>query len=311
MIATILASAAMVAFPSECRLLPFLERVYMIGSVRKGDTNVVVQGRNVPVYRTGAWATLIDVVPGTNIVEIVTQSGVKTRKAYRVAQKPSAAGGRAKERKWKKLAFAGDTPKVHPCGKPPQSVTIVIDPGHGGRETGAVSPHGHYEKDANLKISLCIRDELVALGFRVVMTREDDRALSLSDRPKIAHECGADAFVSIHHNAPAYSSNPAGIRYHAVYAWNDIGKALARSVNSAMAGALKGELADSGVVHANFVVTRNPEIPSCLVEVDFITSPAGEEASWSAPRRRKAAKAIAEGIASWASSLDPTAGGRF
>ena len=52
-------------------------------------------------------------------------------------------------------------------------------------------------------------------------------------------------------------------------------------------------------MHANFAVTRNPEIPSCLVEADFVTSPAGEESIWNAARRRLVAEAIADGIDGW------------
>jgi N-acetylmuramoyl-L-alanine amidase len=56
---------------------------------------------------------------------------------------------------------------------------------------------------------------------------------------------------------------------------------------------------NNGVQKANYAVTRNPEIPSCLVEVDFITSPEGEEASWNPERRRRIAHAVASGIDDW------------
>jgi N-acetylmuramoyl-L-alanine amidase len=56
-------------------------------------------------------------------------------------------------------------------------------------------------------------------------------------------------------------------------------------------------------MHANFAVTRNPEIPSCLVEADFVSSPEGEEAIWNAERRARMAKAIAAGIDDWCKGL--------
>ena len=80
--------------------------------------------------------------------------------------------------------------------------------------------------------------------------------------------------------------------------------ALAGAVNARMAGALAPEVVNNGVPKANYAVTRNPEIPSCLVEVDFITSPEGEEASWDPLRRRKVAFAMAQGIADWARKAD-------
>ena len=121
----------------------------------------------------------------------------------------------------------------------------------------------------------------------------------LYDRPKAAHTNDADAFVSIHHNAPPYDKDPNLLRYHTVYSWNPIGEALATAINAEMASALGDTLKSNGPMHANFAVTRNPEIPSCLVEVDFVTSPAGEEAIWNAARRRVVAEAIADGIDAW------------
>ena len=70
---------------------------------------------------------------------------------------------------------------------PPAEITVVVDAGHGGSDTGAVSPHGRFEKDANLRLALAVRDELVARGYRVVMTRTDDSFPALYDRPKVAH----------------------------------------------------------------------------------------------------------------------------
>jgi len=66
-----------------------------------------------------------------------------------------------------------------------------------------------------------------------------------------------------------------------------------------MASDFEGEFKSNGTMHANFAVTRNPEIPSCLVEVDFVTSPEGEEAIWNVARRKRIAKSIALGIDAW------------
>jgi N-acetylmuramoyl-L-alanine amidase len=70
-----------------------------------------------------------------------------------------------------------------------------------------------------------------------------------------------------------------------------------------MAAEFEGEFKSNGPMHANFAVTRNPEIPSCLVEADFVSSPEGEEAIWNAERRARMAKAIAAGIDDWCKGL--------
>ena len=294
--ATVLLAAVSVAFPKEGQRMPSVDRCYVIGATDPGVSNVVVCGTSVPVYRTGAWGTVIDVRPGTNVVEVG-----EARRTFFVEQPKivDPAAPVPPPRVYTKLEYAGDVAKLHPSGRSPAEVTVVIDPGHGGSDTGAVGPCGSMEKDANLLLATAVRQALENRGYRVVMTREDDSFPALYDRPKVAHRERADAFISIHHNAPAYNRNPVDLRYHAVYAWNSLGERLAGAINRRMAGAMP-DVPNEGVLHANFAVTRNPEIPSCLIEADFLTSPAGEEAAFDPIRRTAVATAIAEGFSDWA-----------
>lgn len=295
--------SAVIAFPKEGQRLPFVERCYLSGAVEPGTPSVVVQGRDVAVHPLGGWVTMVEVDEGTNVVEV---AGVT--RSFVVGKRPSAkAAAPARPKAYAKLAYAGDRPKPRPAGRAPATVTVVVDAGHGGAETGAMSPHGLKESDLNLVLAKNVRDALASLGYRVAMTREDDVALPLHDRPKVAHAHGADAFVSLHHNAPAVDRDPRLVRYHAVYAWNEIGEELAKAINARMAAALGETLQNGGVRHANFAVTRNPEIPSCLVEADFLTTPEGELDCWSRERRRKVAAAIAAGIDDWRAASPPAA----
>ena len=299
MLSAALLAALSVAYPRPGQRLPPVERCYVIGAAPLGTTNVVVGGRSYPVYKTGAWTAMADVSEGENEIEVAT---VKERSSVRffVEGRPKGGGGKAPEKVWKKIDGLADEPRPHPAGRPHGEILVAIDPGHGGEtDTGAYSPHGIPEKVANLKVALEVRDALAKLGFRTVMTRESDVALTLPGRPLAAKAAGADAFVSIHHNAPAVDRDPGKVRFHSVYAWNDIGKDLAGAVSSRLAEALDGEVESRGVQHANFAVTRNPEIPSCLVEVDFITSPEGEEAIFDPCHRKIVAEAIAAGVADW------------
>ena len=300
-----IAAAVTIAFPAANQKLPFVEKAYMIGAVPRGTASIVVQGRDVEVYRTGAWATMVDVVEGTNTIA-VTHGDFTTNHVFCVEARPkpvaaSSADGGTPPKKWEKLEYCKDEPKPHPAGKAPSEITVVIDPGHGGSDTGAISPHGLYEKNANLLQAEAVRSELAARGYRVLMTREDDVALVLGERPRLAHTENADAFISIHHNAPAANGNAPAARWMAVYAWNPLGECLADAISCRMANALGDEVTSKGTLHANFAVTRNPEIPSCLVEVDFITSPAGEEAIFNHARRTEVAIAIADGFEDWLS----------
>lgn len=79
--------------------------------------------------------------------------------------------------------------------------TIVIDPGHGGKDPGAISCRGMKEKNLNLKISKYLKNELEERGFRVFLTRDKDVFLSLQSRVDIAKRHKADIFISIHANS--------------------------------------------------------------------------------------------------------------
>ena len=286
-----LLAAVSIVFPPEGAKLPYLERCYVMGFADAGEEVARLRGCEVAVGKTGAWAVVIDVKPGTNVAEV---GGVK--RTFVVGSLGSK--GSEEKRVYRKLEYAADQAKPHPAGKSPEEITVVIDAGHGGQDNGAMSPHGLPEKDANLRLAKAVRDELKRRGYTVVMTREDDMFVELYDRPKVAHKANADLFVSIHHNAPGYATHPFAVRSQSVYAWNALGEGLAKAINVRMAAADQA-LRNDGVLHANFAVTRNPEIPSCLIEADFITHPDGECAAWDAARRPTIAAAIADGIADW------------
>ncbi len=79
--------------------------------------------------------------------------------------------------------------------------TIVVDPGHGGKDPGAISAGGLMEKTINLTVSKYLKGELEKMGFKVILTRNRDVFLSLAERTNIAKQCNADLFISIHANA--------------------------------------------------------------------------------------------------------------
>ena len=299
------AAAATVAFPRPGQTLPPVSKTYVSGSVPRGTSSLTVQGRPVEIYRTGGWVTMADVSSGTNFVEIAAD-GFVTNVAIVVEAPPRPAGPPAPPKRYGKLPYAGDLQRPHPCGKPASETLVFLDPGHGGpKDTGAVSPHGYFEKEANLLLAREVRRALLAMGYRVEMTRDADIALELLERPRRAHEIGADCYVSLHHNATQCDKDPREIRYTSVYRWNGIGERLAAAISRRTGAALSGDIPDNGVMKANFAVTRSPEVPSCLVEADFITTPEGEEAIWNAARRRRIAEAIALGIDDWRRSSAP------
>ena len=187
-----------------------------------------------------------------------------------------------------------------PSGGKPSAIKILVDPGHGGTDNGTVSPHGLKEKDANLLQAIAVAKALSDAGFDVRMTRTDDSFPSLYDRPLAALEWKADAFVSIHHNATPAQSDPRKARHTVAYASNDRGYALAEAIQKRVAAELP-DVPDKGAQYASFAVCRNPAVPSCLLEIDFINLPTGEEAVFfDKARRKRVAEAIVRGIKDWA-----------
>ena len=190
-----------------------------------------------------------------------------------------------------------------PSGRPPADILIVLDPGHGGPSTGAIGPTGVTEKEVNLQQARLMRDVLEHAGFRVLMTRDSDVDVDLYERARIAYRARADAFISVHHNATAAQTDPRSVRHISTYAWNAIGLRLARALHPKLAAATP--IADRGVITASFAVCRNPAIPSCLLELDFINCPEGEEAIQRPEQQRRVADALLEGLRAWLAPDEP------
>lgn len=190
--------------------------------------------------------------------------------------------------------------------------TIVIDPGHGGREVGAVGPNGLMEKDLTLAIARKLASSLASkIGARVVLTRDDDSVVSLDQRTAIANQYKADLFLSVHMNAAVVQDAKGSETYFlSLEASDELAKKAAESENAAattpspnadlnlilwdlaqqtylgessrFAQAIQEEMnaatgvANRGVKQAPFKVLVGATMPAALVEVGFISNPEEE-----------------------------------
>ena len=193
---------------------------------------------------------------------------------------------------------AAGFPDRPPYGRAPSTVRICVDAGHGGGDSGTLSPHGWKEKDVNLMQARAIRDALEKAGFGVLMTRDGDSFPSLMSRPKTAYDERVDAFISVHHNATAAHRDPRLVRHTTAYASTSNGLVLARCIQKHVAQVL-APVPDAGAQMRSFAVCRNPAVPSCLLEIDFINLPEGEEGSWNPDRQKKVADAVVYGVLDW------------
>ncbi|CAB4242821.1 N-acetylmuramoyl-L-alanine amidase (modular protein) [Methylacidimicrobium sp. AP8] len=178
-----------------------------------------------------------------------------------------------------------------------QFSTVLLDPGHGGTDNGGMSrplPGGRLlEKDLALDTASRVARILRAEGFRVVMTRTDDRFVDLDERVKMANRLGRGAVaVSIHYNATGDRS----IRGAETYFWHADSHGLATRIERRLA-AVSGESRRGAVIRRRLRLTRNPTIPAVLVECAYLTN-AGQARLVAQPEvRERIARAIAEGIA--------------
>jgi len=158
---------------------------------------------------------------------------------------------------------------------PLAGVKVVVDPGHGGWDPGAVGPSGLTEQEVNLRVAEALRNCLLEYGGATVkMTRRDQSYVALSTRAAVANNWGADRFISVHHNG---SINP-GINGTAVYSypggsWKSHhfrDEVQNRLVKTTGLRNLRGQT-------ANFYVLRKTAMPAILTEASFITNPAEEK----------------------------------
>ncbi|MHB0948013.1 MAG: N-acetylmuramoyl-L-alanine amidase family protein [Gemmatimonadaceae bacterium] len=192
-----------------------------------------------------------------------------------------------------------DVPRIDPAN-PLRGRVIAVDPGH--PPAGATGPTGLWEPQAALWVSERLRDMLVARGARVIMTRTTMDAVGLGDRPTIARQQGAEAFVSVHLNALPDGATPFAPRGSGTYFFHQHSEPLARAVQRGLTENIG--LLDEGVYKANFAVVRNsPWFPGVLTEGLYLMHPAQENFLRTREGQERYARGILEGLERYFASL--------
>ncbi len=170
-------------------------------------------------------------------------------------------------------------------------LVVVIDPGHGGKDSGAVGLGGILEKDIILPISKRIAQVLQQNGVQVVMTRDSDYFVTLPGRVQLAERANADVFVSIHANAVGLGrSDVSGLETY----YYDSGLGLARIVHNSILQSVN--VKDRRVRRARFFVLRKSSMPSILVETGYLTGREDNAKLRNLAYQNQMAEAIARGI---------------
>ena len=221
----------------------------------------------------------------------------------------------------------GNTAEIT-TGEPVEGVRVVLDPGHGGRfESGAVGPNGLAEHALNLRLSRAIVDELDGRGIPAAITRTGNYGMWLSARAEFADATGADALISIHHNAPTWRlGDSPGTE---VYVQSDadgtprsdsarLGGLLYEEITRALAdfddvawsrlpnaGVLRVLLPDGGDAYG---MIRRPAIPAVLLEYGYLSNPSEAELFATDEYIDVAAEATADAIEDYLSTDRPGTG---
>ncbi|MED1946227.1 MULTISPECIES: SH3 domain-containing protein [Brevibacillus] len=169
---------------------------------------------------------------------------------------------------------------------------IVVDAGHGGTDGGSTgSSFSTLEKTVNLQVSLLLRNKLEAAGAKVVMTRADDRKLTLQQRVDIAIQNQADIFVSVHHNTHPNSATNGSIIFY--YSQGNSSK-LASLVQTELVKATNYK--DMNYRYGNYFVLRENPVPSILAEISFLSNYNDEIRARSEKQQDLAAEGLFKGI---------------
>lgn len=177
---------------------------------------------------------------------------------------------------------------------PPSSSTIkkvIIDPGHGGSDPGAIGPSSYQEKAFTLSTSMKLKNLLDSKGYATQLTRSTDIYLSLQERVDISNKSGADLFVSIHANS--FNESSKGVE---TFSYQSTGMAadVAKLVQARLIA--NTGLTNRGAKQEAYYVLKYNNIPAILVEAAFISNPTEEALLKSSSFQDKIAKSIIEGI---------------
>ncbi|MGB3311944.1 MAG: N-acetylmuramoyl-L-alanine amidase [Nodosilinea sp.] len=187
---------------------------------------------------------------------------------------------------------AGPQAVVTPSQPSRGQVLVMLDPGHGGMDPGAVGIGGLQEKGVVLAVAQYTAAALQAQGVAVQMTRQSDQTVDLQPRATMAESARATVFVSIHANA--VNMQRPEVNGLETYYYSDTGQVLATALQRQVLGTMA--MNDRGVRQARFLVLRRTSMPAALIEIGFVTgaidAPKLRDPRWQA----QMGQAIAQGI---------------
>lgn len=199
---------------------------------------------------------------------------------------PQSVAGQIRSAMQQTYTFRPDTYNKYLSG------TVVLDPGHGGKDPGAISVQGFYEKGVNMSVAQKTAAKLKQRGISVIMTRYKDEFIELERRAEIANENRADLFVSIH----ADSSLNRSTKGYTVYIAEDASsgsQAAAKAISQRMSQITSN---GNGIRRENYRVLVKTKMPAVLLEMGYISNHGEANLIATDSFQNKVAQALSDGI---------------
>ncbi|UOG92864.1 MAG: N-acetylmuramoyl-L-alanine amidase [Candidatus Thiothrix sulfatifontis] len=317
------------------RVVIDLKNTTMQGKLKQGaHDRKPITGIRYSDREDGSLRVVLDVAERVAVKSLLSVDGVNHLLTVSLSPTGKGSSGSGKSKTPKKSAPEADKP----AGSEPSKgkFIVVIDPGHGGKDPGAVGANGTQEKEVVLQVARKLKARIDReKGMKAILTRDSDKFIPLRERMDIAHKHKADLFVSVHADANP-SSRVSGSSVYILSengASSEAARVLAESENSyelkfggrhtsdriasvlldlsqnammdrslSLAKGVLNELTKVNnplrrrVESARFVVLRSPDIPSMLVETAFISNPTEEKRLRTAEYQQKLASAMFQGI---------------
>lgn len=174
--------------------------------------------------------------------------------------------------------------------------TILIDPGHGGNDKGTIAQDKKtFEKDLTLEIGSLVAKKLTKQDdIQVIVSRNEDKYISLEDRAKLANEQNVDLFVSIHLNGQVGGNDATGIETYYVEGRDDGSADLAEKIQSTVTSYIN--IRNRGAKTANFQVLKQSKMTSVLIECGFLSNNQEAKKLQNKEYQENLAEGIAQGI---------------
>lgn len=261
-----------------------------VRSMNAAAATLTRRGNTVTVYADPGGGVYVNARP-------VARGGVQALRGVLYVPRSAEGQIRLALRSPPSRRLARHARRPRPRKPPPDIGRVVIDPGHGGHDPGAIAVNGLHEKDVVLDVSLRAAQQLRAAGATVKMTRTTDRFVELEQRAAIANRFGADLFVSVHADS-AKRRSARGYSTYVARSASTAARAAADALGERMAAA-RVPAHGTGRHEADYRVLVHTRCPAVLVELGFLSNYADAAQLATPAYRAKLADVLADGIVAY------------